>query len=298
MNLSTTPPLNSVENIHNEYAEKWYVFVDWDIVKNILQNNYWVPHEDLRQLELSWNNLQDDPTPTMPRKSANGRFSINYNNNTISTLSQTSFILTEKDWFKREDSWKERNFTQISKDVQNNKAFQWLLRFQADIIKNIDLPPNSELIEDITHQLSTVFQIRTIKGIWDKKNKNEWEPAPEWAHCDIGINKWHIATILVNSTNLWPKSWISLLLQADQQNISEVIWTQYDNINPQLIKAQAHHQKPFDMLFFVDTPHAVSAINQEDPQQISNRDMILLMTRRFKDSEDKILDETWVSFKI
>lgn len=294
MNLDT--PLNSVEEIRNKYQETWYVFVDWTTIKEILTTNYWVSEEDINQLQSSWDDLKDDPT--MPRKSANWRFGINYDQSQISTLSQTPFVLKETDWFKREDSWKERNFTQINKQVQDNKAFQWLLKIQAEVIKDFDLPPNSELVEDTTHQLSTVFQIRTIREVWDRKNKNEWEPTPEWAHCDIGLNKWHIATILINSTNLCPKSWISLLLEANQDNISEIIWTQYNNINPQLVKAQAQHTKPFDMLFFVDTPHVLSAINQEDPQQISNRDMILLMTRRFKDSEDKILDETWVSFKI
>jgi hypothetical protein len=64
--------------------------------------------------------------------------------------------------------------------------------------------------------------------------------------------------------------------------MSKIIGTQYNSVNPKLIKARAQHKNPFDMLFFVDTPHALSSINQEDPQQISNRDMILLMTRRFK----------------
>lgn len=287
-------PTSSIENIRSEYLDKWFIFINGETIKEILTSSYWVKDEDFKQLQKSWEDLQDDPT--MPRKSANGRFGINYNNSNISTLSQTSFILEEKDWFKRVDSWKKRDFIQINQQVQNNKAFQWLLRLQADIIKNIKLPKNKELIEDISKQLCTVFQIRTIKKSWPQENIYEWEPAPEWAHCDIGLNKWHIATILINSQNLWRNSGISILLDKNEENISSTIWTQYNNINQDIIKAKVQHKNPFDILFFIDTPHAVSAINKENPGQVANRDMILLMTRRYKQWEDQTHDNWWVSF--
>jgi hypothetical protein len=44
------------------------------------------------------------------------------------------------------------------------------------------------------------------------------------------------------------------------------------------------------MLFFVDTPHALSSITKENTDQVANRDMILLMTRRFKKGEDQTPD--------
>jgi hypothetical protein len=37
------------------------------------------------------------------------------------------------------------------------------MRLQADIIKNIELPISKDLVEDTSKQLSTVFQIRTIR---------------------------------------------------------------------------------------------------------------------------------------
>jgi hypothetical protein len=56
------------------------------------------------------------------------------------------------------------------------------------------------------------------------------------------------------------------------------------------VQAKVQHKKPFDMLFFVDTPHALSSITKENADQIANRDMILLMTRRFKKEEDQTPD--------
>lgn len=285
-----------IDSIRNEYKLKGYIFVPWNIIKKILLE-LWVQENELLNLQQSWDFLA--PDPTMPRLSRNGRFLIDLDHHVISRLEQISFTLDEKDWFKRKDAGLERKFSWIESDLQSNPAFQALLNLQTYVTRDVPLPIFYDLQNDSNLQLSTVFQIRTIRTQELNKDIYAWEPAPEGAHCDIWPEKWHIATIYINWKNLREDSAVSNLLKFNKDNFSTIVWTKRNEVQANDLLAECQHKDFLDTLFFIDRPHTVSPIFQKRESEITTRDMILLMTRKIKNNESiEIHPETPKSWEI
>lgn len=188
-----------ISEIHNDYTQKRFVFIEGEKMREILKY-FDATDTDIQELETSGNSLKDDPTLPF-RKSSNGRFLLNFDNDKISRLSDQPFTLSEKEGFKREDAGQLRYFQTLSEKVQQNKAFQALLRFQAAVFHNVEVENCEDLQTDTDHWVSTVFQLRTITT-----PELLGEPAKEGVHND-GVE--HVMTTLLYTENIVEESAIS-----------------------------------------------------------------------------------------
>jgi hypothetical protein len=147
--------LSQLDAIKKEYQEKRSVFIPGDTMKDILLTLGAQP-EDFTKLTQISNNLADDPTQPF-RKSRNGRFCFNFDNDRIERLEFQPFVLSVEEDFIRHDSGQIRHFRGINDDLQLNTVFQAIMRFKAYIIDGVSVAPRARLNQDINKFVCTVF---------------------------------------------------------------------------------------------------------------------------------------------
>lgn len=260
--------------IRSEYEKNRFVFIEGTKMKEILRF-FGASEADLFLIEQSGNSLSDDPTLPF-RKSSNGRFLIDLANNKASRLKFQSFILSEEEGFKREDADKYRNFRGIQDTVQNNTAFQALIKFQAYMFNGMKIKNLPNLEESNEKWVSTVFQLRTITT-----PEFIGEPAKEGVHHD-GVE--HIMTTLLYTKNISSDSAVSQVHSTNQET-----GARWDMVTPEFVIGRSQHKNFLDTLLIVDSElkHSVSPVNAFNPEKEAFRDIVLFCTRRPKSESHK-----------
>lgn len=254
-------------NIREEYINNRFTFIEGEKMKDILIYLGAEPAE-IAALEQSGNNLTKDPTLSF-RKSRNGRFSFNYQNQEINRLEFQPFVLSAEEDFVRHDSGQLRYFRGIQDEVQLNTVFQALLRFQAFIISGVEVTPRNNLEVSPDVWVSTVFHLRTITN-----QSTLGEPALEGVHSD-GVE--HTMTTFTGSKNMRNDSAVSFIHGNSQKT-----GTPHQDINPALVMGKVQHLSMLDTLMIVDNErkHSLSPLYAKDEKHEATRDMFIFFTRR------------------
>ncbi len=264
-----TPVGKYLMEIKENYEKNRFVFIQGWKIETILRF-LGASEEDLSNLQYANQDLGEDPTLPF-RKSRNGRFLINLQEEKVSRLKFQPFVLSEDEDFVRDDAGMLRHFRGIQDNLQCNTAFQALMKFKAIIISSVDVKLRSNLQKDVMCWVSTVFQLRTIT------NKDHiGEPAKEGVHSD-GVE--HTMTTFIRSSNMKKNSAISEVHNEKQQ-----IGVSWDKTDPRFVIGKCQHWHFLDTLIIVDSElkHSVSALNPHDENLEAWRDMILFFTRRPK----------------
>lgn len=268
-NTRQSPMIDIMISIKKDYENNRFTFVNGHIMKEILRY-FGASDEDFIGLEYSGFHLA--PDPTLPfRKSRNGRFLIDFDDNSISRLVFQPFVLSKEENFIRDDSGQLRHFRGIQDSIQQNKAFQGLLKFQSLILEGMPVFNRINLVEDFNKWVSTVFQLRTITN-----NSILGEPAKEGVHSD-GVE--HTMTTMLYSQNMTADSAISKMHNQNQK--TGISW---DIINEEHVVGEFQHKSFLDTLLIVDNElkHSVSPVYSINKNSDSYRDMIIFFTRRPK----------------
>lgn len=178
---------SKLNNLKKSYIENRFLFIQGHEMEKILLS-FGAKQDDFILIQEVSNHLADDPTLPF-RKSKNGRFEINFQENKINRLKFQPFILSKEEDFVRHDSGMVRYFRGIGDDLQLNSVFQALLKFKAFMIQNVETKRRKDLDYSTNRYVSTVFNLRTITT-----PNLLGEPALEGIHSD-GVD--HTMTVLL-----------------------------------------------------------------------------------------------------
>ncbi len=270
--IATHPTVAILQLIKTRYIKDRYVFVEGNTMREILRF-FGATNEDLLKLEYSGNHLSSDPTLPF-RKSRNGRFFIDFTDKTVKRLEFQPFVLSKEEDFVRDDSGSLRYFRGIQDEIQQNTAFQGLMKFKAYVIEGVDVTHRKNLHLDYNKWVSTVFQLRTITT-----PSLMGEPAKEGVHSD-GVE--HTMTTYTYSENMTPNSAVSQLHSQEQK--TGIAW---DEVDEMFVVDEFQHKHFLDTLLIVDSElkHTVSPVKPLDDEKNALRDMIIFFTRRPKVKE-------------
>jgi len=112
---NTHPVVFLLEDIRKDYIKNRFTFIEGTVMIKILRY-FGASDYELRLLEKSGGSLLNDPTLPF-RKSRNGRFLIDFKNNTLYRLAFQPFILHKSEDFIRYDSDNLRLFRGIQDDI-------------------------------------------------------------------------------------------------------------------------------------------------------------------------------------
>lgn len=224
--------------------------------------------EDLVKIQSVSDNLANDPTLPF-RKSKNGRFEINFQENKIHRLKFQPFILSKEEDFVRHDPGVVRNFRGIGDDLQLNTAFQALLKFQSFMLKDVNVRERANLDYSANRYVSTVFNLRTITT-----PNLLGEPALEGVHSD-GVD--HTMTVLLGLDNLNKDSAITFVHDIRERN-----GIKYNECRDEYLLGSVCHRRFLDTLLIInhERKHSLSPVFLEDESKIATRDMLIFFTRK------------------
>lgn len=256
-----------LKNAKQTYIENRFVFISGNDMECILQF-FGATEDDLNSIKTVSNYLANDPTLPF-RKSKNGRFEINFQENQIHRLKFQPFILSKEEDFVRHDSGIVRRFRGIGDDLQLNTAFQALLKFQSFMIKDILVRERPNLDYSANRYVSTVFNLRTVTT-----PKLLGEPALEGIHSD-GVD--HTMTVLLGLNNLTQDSAITFVHDIREKN-----GLRYNECKPEYLLGQVRHTHFLDTLLIIDheRKHSLSPVFLENENHIATRDMLIFFTRK------------------
>lgn len=261
----TVPP--AVREIRASYRRDRSVFVAGARMAQILLE-LGADRADVERLRYVSDRLSSDPTLPF-RRTRNGRFCLDFDNQRIYRMSPQPFVLSEQEDFVRHDSGRTRVFDEIDDDLQQNTAMQALLRFKALIVNDVAVVPRPGLDYSSDKWVCTVFSIRTVTvpGMLG-------EPALEGVHSD-GVD--HTMTTCLGSRNITADSAVTLLHDNAERN--GVRWNATD---PALRLGQHQHVDFLDTLLLVDheRKHSVSPVHAVNQSAEASRDMAIFFTRR------------------
>ncbi|OOS04625.1 hypothetical protein SAMN02745664_10317 [Moraxella cuniculi DSM 21768] len=254
-------------DIKQTYTKNRFVFINGNDMECILRF-FGATKDDLDSIKIVSNSLADDPTLPF-RKSKNGRFEINFQEDQVHRLKFQPFILSKEEDFVRYDSGMVRKFRGIGDDLQLNTAFQALLKFKSFMIQDVLVRKRPNLDYSANRYVSTVFNLRTITT-----PKLLGEPALEGVHSD-GVD--HTMTVLLDAKNLTQDSAITFVHDIREQN-----GLRYDECNPDYVLSQVRHTHFLDTLLIIDheRKHSLSPVFLENENHIATRDMLIFFTRK------------------
>lgn len=255
-----------LQRIRALYHTQRHTFIPGERMAQILPS-FGATYEDIALLHALGDGLLGDPTLPF-RKSRNGRFCMDFENERIFRLEFQPFVLTSDEDFVRHDSGVVRHFRGIQDGLQTNSAFQALMRFQAFIIHGGQVEQRPNLDYNSKKLVSTVFHLRTITT-----PKLLGEPAAEGVHSD-GVD--HTMTTLLGATNMRGDSAVSDLHSMEQNN--GLPWHRAD---PNHLVGSFQHRHPLDTLLIIDheLKHTVSPVHPDQPGAPATRDMLIFFTR-------------------
>jgi hypothetical protein len=258
-----------INKLKEEYTQNRYVFIKGGVIISLLRE-LGASKNDIIELQNLANLLENDPTLDF-RKSKNARYQFDFINQKINRLIDQPFILTKEEDFNRHDSGILRVFDPINQQIQDNQAFKKLLIIKYLLIKDIDVLPRKNLVSDSSKMITTLFYLRTVTT-----NDLLGEPAKEGVHSD-GVE--HTMTTFLNAKNMNRNSGITKLHLPNEKN--GISW---NSIQEDLVVAEFKHVDVLDTLLIVDSElkHSVSPVFQETLGFDSNRDMIIMFSRRRK----------------
>lgn len=287
------PIVYVLKKIRNDYIQNRYTFIEGRVMIEILRF-FDATEDDLIKLQYSGGELGKDPT-LLFRESRNGRFLIDFQEQNIQRLKFQPFVLSADEDFVRDDSGQLRYFRGIQDNIQNNTAFQGLLKFQSYMIKGMKVEARKNLEKAFHQWVSTIFQLRTITS-----KDLLGEPAKEGVHSD-GVE--HTMTTFMHAKNMTNYSAISKIHTQDEVN--GISWNKVDE---RFVIEEFQHRHFLDTLLIVDSElkHSLSPVNAIDKNKLSTRDMIIFFTRRPKNEKHgsfhldslEAHDEIPLSFKL
>ncbi|KAI9148328.1 hypothetical protein HJFPF1_12156 [Paramyrothecium foliicola] len=278
------PPrqLNVQEQMHKPLFYKTIAKI-MSIRQEYLKNRYvWVPAHDMTEICLGLGATRHDLDiisktsdslyfdPTLPfRKSRNGRFCFDYDNNAVRRLEFQPFALSAEEDFKRYDSGWIRRFDEIEDELQLNTVLQALLVFKGLVVHGVDVARRPKLNYDHNNNILTLFHVRTVTN-----QDILGQPALEGVHSD-GVD--HTMTTLLGHKNMRNDSAATYLHSLDEETGIPL-----QGANPEKIKSCVQHRKLLDTLILVDHEHkhSLSPVYQENLSEEATRDMLVFFTRK------------------
>lgn len=259
--------VDEILNLKNTFATKRAVFVDGERMTTWLRG-LGATEDDLIKIQKVSDGLKGDPTLPF-RKSKNGRFLFDFDNNELRRLEFQEFILSAAEDFVRHDSDTTRTFEEIHTDLQGNTALQALFVFQSLMIRSIDTIHRPMLDYRHTGYVCTLFNLRTVTT-----GDIVGEPALEGVHSD-GVD--FTMTTFLGSENMTDDSAITFV--HDNAEKTGIKWEETD---PALKVGQHQHRHFMDTLLFADAErkHSLTAVGRKDTSRDATRDMLIFFTRK------------------
>jgi len=257
----------AVDEVRHRYILDRGVFLRGETVRHYI-SCLGATHSALDELKSLSNNLVADPTLPF-RRSCNGRFLFDFARREISRLEAQPFILSHDEDFVRFDSSSLREFDEISGDLQNNTAFQALLKLKLMIIQGVVTEPRKNLVESAHQSICTVFNLRTVTN-----SALLGQPALEGVHSD-GVD--HTMTTFLGSKNMTSDSAVTFI-----HDKREVNGTRWDSASSEHLLWKAQHRDFLDTLLIVDNErkHSLSPVYAVDEYEDATRDMLIFFTRK------------------
>lgn len=259
--------LQRIASLRASFARNRRVFISGSEMRELLKI-YGATEQSLVELETSCDHCSADPTLAF-RRSMTARLGLNLEAHEARRLEYSGFVLDDTDGFNRHDSGQIRSFAQTPRSVVENDAYQALIRFKADMMRAAPAMPRAKCNGESPEYITTLFHLRTTTS-----KDLLGEPAAEGIHMD-GVE--YTMTTMLRNSNMSDDSAISRLHSLDQP--AGVPWTKAD---PALVVDQCQHTKFLDTLLLIDNEiqHSVSELHQVDPEEIAERDMMVIFTRR------------------
>lgn len=242
----------------------------------------WIPAEQIIEICLGLGATEADLAalpavgdrltldPTLPfRKSVNGRYLFDYDNDSLTRLEFQPFALSVEEDFDRYDSGVLRRFNEAENDIQHNTVIQALLVFKSMMVHGIEVAPRPKMDYTSNKNIMTLFTVRTTTD-----EAILGEPALEGIHSD-GVD--HTMTTLLASENMRGDSAATFM-----HAMHETTGVPLNSSKPENIRARVQHTKFLDTLMIVDheNKHSLSPVYQEDESREATRDMLILFTRK------------------
>lgn len=257
-----------IQDIRSEYRKRRFVFVPKSEMIAALYAFHDNIEEDLERLADAGRALPSDPTLPF-RRSRNGRFLFNANDNRFTRLEFQPFVLTDEEEFVREDSGEFRHFRGLQDDIQWNSVFRALMAFKAFVAFPIHTEERRNLDYQSREFISTVFHLRTITN-----SMLLGEPAREGVHSD-GVD--HTMTTLLYHRNMRSDSAVSAIHDNAQET-----GRPWDETDPEHQIGQVQHLNPLDTLLIADNElkHSVSPVFPVTAYTDAIRDMLIVFSRK------------------
>lgn len=259
--------VSKVMAIRAQYLEKRWAWIPAEEIKEIVIGLGANP-ADLETLPAVGDRLTLDPTLPF-RKSVNGRYLFDYDNDTLTRLEFQPFALSVEEDFDRYDSGVLRRFNEVENDIQHNTVIQALLVFKSMIVHGVEIAHRPKMDYVSNKNIMTLFTVRTTT--------NEailGEPALEGIHSD-GVD--HTMTTLLASNNMRDDSAATFM-----HAMEETTGIPLNDAKPENIRARVQHTQFLDTLILVDheNKHSLSPVYQDDKSRDATRDMLILFTRK------------------
>lgn len=264
--------VSKIMAIRASYFEKRWAWIPAEEITEIVLG-LGATEEDLKALPAAGDSLTLDPTLPF-RKSVNGRYLFDYDNDTLTRLEFQPFALSVEEDFDRYDSGVLRRFNEVENNVQHNTVIQALLVFKSMIVHGIEIANRPKMDYNSNKNIMTLFAVRTTTD-----ENILGEPALEGIHSD-GVD--HTMTTLLASNNMRSDSAATFM-----HAMEETTGVPLNSAKPENIRARVQHTRFLDTLMLVDheNKHSLSPVYQDDMSREATRDMLILFTRKPCDSD-------------
>ncbi|KAF2641914.1 hypothetical protein P280DRAFT_468403 [Massarina eburnea CBS 473.64] len=265
--LSFEGAVSKILELKKTFERERLVFVKGEIMVSWLRG-LGATLSDLDAIQTVSNSLKGDPTLPF-RKSKNGRFLFDFDNNQLRRLEFQEFVLSATEDFVRHDSEKTRTFEEVNRDLQGNTALHALFLFQSIMIRGIPTKHRPMLDYNLSEYVCTLFNLRTVTTA-----NLVGEPALEGVHAD-GVD--FTMTTLLGSNNMTDDSAITYVHEN-----AEKTGARWHEMDPKLLRGSHQHKHFMDTLLFADAErkHSLSAVERKDKSHDATRDMLIFFTRK------------------